>query len=70
MPLKKNAIAIDSEIKSENGQQTNEINQIMDSLKIMPSELLDKKEKISQINEEIELKKFTLPGVPKKTPDV
>ena len=47
-----NAIAIDN----ENGQQRNEINQLMDSLKVMSSELLDKKEKISQINEEIELK--------------
>ena len=58
--IEENAIAIDNEIKSQNGQQTNEINQIMDNLKVMSSELLDKKEKISQINEEIELKKFTL----------
>ena len=55
-----NAIATDNEIKSEDGQQTNEINQIMDSLKVMSSDLLYKKEKISQINEETELKAFTL----------
>ena len=58
--IEENAIAIDNEIKSENGQQTNEINQVMDNLKVMSSELLDKKEKISQINQEIELKKFIL----------
>ena len=54
--IEENAIAIDNEIKSENGQQTNEINQIMDNLKVMSFELLDKNEKISQKNEEIELK--------------
>ena len=58
--IEENAIAIDNEIKSENGQQTNEINQIMDNLKVMSSEPLDKKEKVSQINEETELKKITL----------
>ena len=58
--IKENAIAIDNEIKSENGQQTKEINQIIENLKVMSFELQDKKEKIYQINEEIELKTFTL----------
>ena len=43
--IEENAIAIDNEIKSENGQQTNEINQIMDNLKVMSSERLDKRRK-------------------------
>ena len=57
--IEENAIATDNEIKSEDGQQTKEINQIMDSLKVMSSDLLYEKEKISQINE-AELKAFTL----------
>ena len=54
--VEKEAISIDNEIKTENGQQTNEISEIMNRLQILSSEVLEKGEQLQNVADQLEQK--------------
>ena len=54
--VEEEAISIDNEIKTENGQQTNEIAEIMNRLQILSSEVLEKGEQLQNVADQLEQK--------------
>ena len=58
--IENEAVAIDCEIKTQNGEQTDEINELMENLKQLSSEISSQNEKLSYINMELEIKQSKL----------
>ena len=54
--VEEEAISIDNEIKTENGQQTNEIVEIINRLEILSSEVLGKGEQLQNVADQLEQK--------------
>ena len=54
--VEEEAISIDNEIKTKNGQQTNEIAEIMNRLEILSSEVLGKGEQLQNVADQLEQK--------------
>ena len=54
--VEEEAISIDNKIKTKNGQQTNEIAEIMNRLQILSSEVLEKGEQLQNVADQLEQK--------------
>ena len=58
--IENEAVAIDCEIKTQNGEQTEEINELMENLKQLSLEISSQNDKLSYINMELEIKQSKL----------
>ena len=58
--IENEAVAIDCEIKTQNGEQTEEINELMGNLKQLSLEISSQNDKLSYINMELEIKQSKL----------
>ena len=56
--IEEETVSLDNQIKAENGQQTDEINEVMRSLEIL--DILDKNEKLQQTSDNLDLKTSNL----------
>ena len=58
--IENEAVAIDCEIKTQNGEPTEEINELMENLKQLSLEISSQNDKLSYINMELEIKQSKL----------